>query len=92
MLRHRLEDHRQEPLRQFDRPVHLPHAALGLDRLRRDDEHDRVGLLDQAAEARFPLLAGRDVVAVEERREAGELRAQPPVRRRTRLNPCANRR
>jgi hypothetical protein len=29
-------------------------------------------LRDQAAEARFPLLASGDVVAVEERREARE--------------------
>jgi hypothetical protein len=33
---------------------------------------DRVGLRNQAAEARFPVLASRDVVAVEERRKAGK--------------------
>src|SRR5262249_17351106 len=71
MLRDRLEDNRQEPLRQFDRPVHLPPAALRLDRFRRDDKYDPVCLRNQAAEACFPGLARLDVVAVEERREAG---------------------
>ena len=66
----RLEDNRQEPLRQRKRPVHLPRAALRLDRFRGDDKYDRVGLRNQAAEARFPVLASRDVVAVEERRKA----------------------
>src|SRR6516165_8894876 len=70
MLRNRLEDNRQEPLREFNRPVHLPHAAVGFDRFRRDDKYDRVGLRNQATEARLPILASRDVVAVEEWREA----------------------
>src|SRR6516165_3740941 len=70
MLRNRLEDNRQEPLREFNRPVHLPHAAVGFDRFRRDDKYDRVGLRNQATEARLPILASRDVAAVEEWREA----------------------
>src|SRR5262249_49502989 len=70
MLWNRLENNRQEPLREFDRPVHLPHAAVGFDRFRRDDKYDRVGLRNQATEAHLPILANRDVVAVEEWREA----------------------
>ena len=35
------------------------------------DKDDRVGLLNQAAEARLPVLASHNVVAVEEGREAG---------------------
>src|SRR6516162_714466 len=70
MLWNWLEDNRQEPLREFNRPVHLPHAAVGFDRFRRDDKYDRVGLGNQATEARLPILASRDVVAVEEWREA----------------------
>ena len=70
MLRNRLEDNRQEPLREFNRPVHPPHAAVRFDRFRRDDKYDRVGLRNQATEARLPILASRDVVAVEKWREA----------------------
>src|SRR5262249_39634005 len=62
---------RQEPLRQLNRPVHFPRAALGLDSFRRDDKYHRVGLRNQAAQARLPGLAWSNVVAVEERREAG---------------------
>src|SRR6516162_8683453 len=46
--------------------------TLRLDRFRRDDKYDRVRLRNQAAEARFPVLASSDVVAVEERRKAYE--------------------
>ena len=49
-----------------------PGALLRLDRFRRDDKYDRVRLRNQAAEARFPVLASSDVVAVEERRKAYE--------------------
>src|SRR5262249_38386742 len=66
-----LEDNRQETLRQCERPAHFPRALLGLDRFWRDDKYDRVGLRNQATEARLPFLASRDVEAVEERREAG---------------------
>src|SRR5262245_7591746 len=69
MLRNRLEDNRQEPLREFNRPVHLPHAPVGFDRSRRADKYDRVGLRNQATEAPLPVLASRDVVADEERRK-----------------------
>src|SRR5262249_33646463 len=47
-----------------------PHAAVRFDRFRRDDKYNRVGLRNQATEARLPILASRDVVAVEEWREA----------------------
>jgi hypothetical protein len=43
----------------------------GFDRFGRDDKYDRVGLRNQAAEARLPGLARLYVLAVEERREAG---------------------
>src|SRR5262245_10570756 len=66
----RLEDNRQEPRCQFSRTVHLPGALLGFDRFRRDDKYDRIRLRNEAAEARFPVLASSDVVAVEEWREA----------------------
>src|SRR5262249_21370143 len=36
----------------------------GFDRFRRDDKYDRVGLRVQATEARLPILASRNVVAV----------------------------
>src|SRR5262245_3907455 len=70
MLRNRLEDNGQEPPRDFNCALDLPHAAVGFDRFRRDDKYDRVGLPNQAAEARLPILASRDVVAIEEWREA----------------------
>src|SRR5262249_33927069 len=70
VIGNRLEDNRQQPLRQLNRPLHLPCALLRLDRFRRDDKYDCVGLRNQAAEARLPILASRDVVAVEEWREA----------------------
>src|SRR5262249_42160377 len=69
MLRDRLEDKRQEALREFNCPVHLPHAAIRFDCFRRDDEYDGVRLRNQAAEAPLPVLASRDVVPVEEWRE-----------------------
>src|SRR5215475_220719 len=50
--------------------VHLPHAAIRLDRFGRYEKYHRVRLLNQTAEARFPFLTGRNVVAVEEWREA----------------------
>src|SRR5262249_38644575 len=43
---------------------------VGFDRFRRDDKYDRVGLRNQATEARLPVLASHDVVPVEKWREA----------------------
>ena len=70
MLGNRLENNRQEPLREFNRPVHFPHAAVRFHRFRRDDKYDRVGLRNQAAKARLPVLARLDIMAVEKWRKA----------------------
>jgi hypothetical protein len=72
MLRNRFEDNRQDPLRELNCAIHLPDAALRLHRFRRDDKYHRVGLLDQTAKARLPLLANRNVVAVEKWRKASK--------------------
>src|SRR5262249_60787043 len=54
----------------------------------RDDKSDCVGLRNQAAEARLPVLASRDVVAVEERREASKFESrQQFVGERGRIPP-----
>src|SRR5262249_25606078 len=39
-VRYRLVDHRQEAFRERECALHLPHAALGLHRPGRDNEHD----------------------------------------------------
>jgi hypothetical protein len=74
VFRHRLAHYRQQPLRQFKRALDFPSAALRLHRLGRDHKHDRIGLHNETAEPILPWLAGLDVVAVEERRETGELK------------------
>src|SRR5262245_58035012 len=74
MGRYRLEDNRQEPLRQFNRPVHLPDAAIRLDRFWRNDKYDGIGLGNQASKARFPILASCDVVTVQEWRESAKFK------------------
>jgi hypothetical protein len=75
MLRSRFEDNRQDPLRQLNCAIHLPLAAPRLDRFRRDDKYHCVGLLDEAAEACLPVLANRNVVAVEKWRKASKFEA-----------------
>jgi hypothetical protein len=47
---------------------------------------------NQATEARLPILASRDVVAVEEWREATIFETSYQFVGKTRQNPCANRR
>jgi hypothetical protein len=71
-IRHRLEDYRQQTLRQLDCLVDLPAAAFRFHGLRGNHEYDRIGFLDEAAQPRFPILARGNVVAIEKRRKPGK--------------------
>jgi hypothetical protein len=42
-------NYRPQPLRKVQRPVHVPGAPLGFDRIGRDYKHNAISLLDEAA-------------------------------------------
>ncbi len=58
-------DDRQDALALQLGVVDLPVADIGRYRIRTDQEHHRIGGLDQPTEARLPVFAGSDVVLVE---------------------------
>lgn len=67
------QHHRDDALAEALCGLHLPGALLRGDRARGHHEHDGVGRREQPLEPLLPILAGRDIVAVEERVEPGDV-------------------
>ena len=61
----RAADHGDDALAQACSLCHLPSADVGACRRRRQNEYDRVGVADEEAETRLPVLAAGYAVAVD---------------------------